>query len=330
MPHAIALYSGGLDSSLAILTLLRLGVKVTAVHFITSFGCAVSSNDLVRQAQRYGFELLTEDVSEEFLGLVKRPLFGYGKNMNPCIDCKIMMLQRAGEVMRQRGADCVATGEVVGQRPMSQQRHIFNLMEKKTDLKGYILRPLSALLLPPTIVEQRGDIDRKRLYGFSGRSRKPQLALAEELGLLEYPAPAGGCLLTEPNYSGRLRELLGHDPNPSLRDIEMLRIGRHFRLPGGSKLIIGRNEQDNSRLRDFISEDTIVLETLEVKGPLCVITNRIVSEEDLLRSAHLCARYSDGRDKTSIPVAVRQGDHLRIVKANPFEGVGLQCLMIKN
>jgi tRNA U34 2-thiouridine synthase MnmA/TrmU len=331
MAHAIALFSGGLDSSLSILGLLRLGVKVTAIHFETSFGClpvAIKAG-LRSLADQYGFEFITQDIKAEFLEVLKKPTFGYGKNMNPCIDCKIMMLQKAGEVMRQRGADCVVTGEVLGQRPMSQQRHIFNLMEKRTGLKGYILRPLSALKLPPTIVETKGLIDRNRLYGFTGRSRKPQMALAKELGLSNYPAPAGGCLLTEPNYAKRLKELLSHNPEPTPNDIAILKFGRHFRLPEGNKVVIGRDQADNEGLRGFIGHETTVLEPVGVKGPLTLIIGKDVSKEGISIAATLCARYSDGRTLSEVEVSVtRNGCVVDTLSVNPSDAEAYRAFMI--
>lgn len=330
MPHAVALLSGGLDSRLAVLCLLRLGVKVTAMHFLTSFGCSLGiQNSLVAMANRYGFDLKVVDISKEFFEIVKKPSYGYGKNMNPCVDCKIMMLAKAGSLMRQIGADCVVTGEVLGQRPMSQQRHIFNLMEKRTGLKGYILRPLSALLLPPTEVEKKGLIDRQRLYGISGRSRKAQIALAEEFGLDDYPAPAGGCLLTEPNYAYRLRELLTYDPEPSQKDIELLKFGRHFRLNEKAKLIVGRDERENERLMALLEDHHLSLETESVEGPFSIITANTVDEKDLLKAASICARYSDGRHLEEVDVLVRGKDRLTKLRVSPSDGKSYEYLMIK-
>ncbi|HEX8948665.1 MAG TPA: 7-cyano-7-deazaguanine synthase, partial [Dissulfurispiraceae bacterium] len=184
MAKAIALYSGGLDSTLAILVAMRQGIEVTAVTFLTHFGCDISdksscSKDPFAASAKFGFEVKLCHLAEKFVEIVKRPKFGHGKNMNPCIDCRILMLKEAKELMAMRGAHFIVTGEVLGQRPMSQRRDTFPRIDREAGLEGYILRPLSAKLLKPTIAEQSGLVDRERLYGFHGRSRKPQMALAE-------------------------------------------------------------------------------------------------------------------------------------------------------
>ncbi|MBI5664062.1 MAG: 7-cyano-7-deazaguanine synthase, partial [Nitrospirae bacterium] len=215
MPKAVALYSGGLDSTLAILVMQRHGVDVTALTFMNHFGCDISdksscSKDPFAAAVKFGFQVKLAHLSDKFLEIVKNPKYGHGKNMNPCIDCRVLMLKEAKEFMKLTGADFLITGEVVGQRPMSQRKNSFPMIDKAADVKGLVVRPLCGKILPATIPEETGLISRDMLHDFNGRSRKPQMALAEELGLTEYPAPAGGCLLTEPNYSHRLRELLAH------------------------------------------------------------------------------------------------------------------------
>ncbi|HIJ59411.1 MAG TPA: tRNA 4-thiouridine(8) synthase ThiI [Nitrospirae bacterium] len=324
MSKALVLFSGGLDSCLAILILLKQGIKVTAIRFITSFGCG-SIDDISSFADRCGFTLIERDIRAEFLRIVKKPTFGYGKNMNPCIDCKILMLREAAKMMTHFGADFIATGEVLGQRPMSQQRHIFNLMEKQTALKGYILRPLSARLLNPTIPEQKGLIDRERLYGITGRGRKAQIALAEEFGLKKYPAPAGGCLLTEPNFAYRLRELLNYNSNPSIKELQSLRFGRHFRLPSGVKVIVGRNREDNEKLLS-LKLDAIVMEPSDTEGPIVLLLGENIGEQDILDSASLCARYSDSHGKD---VLVKIQKPTNDVTLLTMRGKGLDNYMIK-
>ena len=210
---AIALFSGGLDSTLAILTILRQGIDVTAITFLTHFGCDISdksscSKDPFSAAEKFGFQVKLCHLADKFIEIVKNPKHGHGRNMNPCIDCRILMLKEAKELMGITGADFIITGEVVSQRPMSQMRNTIYMIDKEAGVSGIVLRPLSAKLLEQTLPETKGIVDRERLYGFHGRSRKPQMALAKELGLTEYPMPASGCLLTEPNYSYRLRELL--------------------------------------------------------------------------------------------------------------------------
>jgi tRNA-specific 2-thiouridylase len=253
MPKAIALLSGGLDSTLAVLTIMRQGVDVTAVTFLTHFGCDISDSSSCSRnpfpaAEKFGFQVKLSHLADRFIAVVKNPKHGHGKNMNPCIDCRILMLEEAREFMEMTGSDFIVTGEVLGQRPMSQQRNTLAMIEKEAGLKGYVLRPLSAKLMDMTIPEKEGLVDREKLYAFNGRSRKPQMALAEEFGLTDYPAPAGGCLLTEPNYSYRLKELLHHDPDPSLEELHLLRLGRHFRLSPTCKAIVGRDERENTNI----------------------------------------------------------------------------------
>jgi tRNA-specific 2-thiouridylase len=194
---AVALYSGGLDSTLAILVVLRQGVEVKAVTFLNHFGCDISdrsscSKNPFSAAEQFGFEVKLSHLSEKFIEIVKNPKFGHGKNMNPCMDCRILMLKEAKEFMNMTGAAFIITGEVLGQRPMSQRRDALDVIDREAGLKGHVLRPLSAKLMKPTIAEEKGIVERGLLYDFSGRSRKPQIALAEEFGLTDYPAPAGG------------------------------------------------------------------------------------------------------------------------------------------
>ncbi|MEW6110258.1 MAG: hypothetical protein AB1632_13995 [Nitrospirota bacterium] len=267
---AIALYSGGLDSTLAILTVLKQGIEVKAVTFLTHFGCDISdrsscSKNPFSAAEKFGFEVKLCHLSEKFIDIVKNPKFGHGRNMNPCVDCRILMLKEAGEFMRMTGAGFIITGEVLGQRPMSQRRDALDIIDREAGLKGHVLRPLSAKLLKPTVAEEKGIIKRELLHEFTGRSRKPQIALAKEFGLTDYPSPAGGCLLTEPNYSYRLRELLEHDTNPSITDLNLLRTGRHFRFSQGCKVIVGRNKAENEALL-ALSNDNIIKEFIS-KAP---------------------------------------------------------------
>ena len=271
-PKAVALYSGGLDSTLAILTVLRQGIEVKAVTFLNHFGCDISdrsscSRNPFPAAEKFGFEVKLSHLSEKFLEIVKHPKFGHGKNMNPCMDCRILMLREAKEFMEMAGAEFIITGEVLGQRPMSQRRDALDIIDREAGLRGQIVRPLSAKLLKPTAAEETGVVNREGLFGFSGRSRKPQIALAREFGLTDYPAPAGGCLLTEPNYSYRLRELLVHDPDPSLPDLQLLRVGRHFRLGSGCKLIVGRNEEENELLLKLDREKGFFLRVVNYGSP---------------------------------------------------------------
>lgn len=308
---AIALFSGGLDSTLAILTVMKQGIEVKAVTFMNHFGCEISdrsscSRNPFAAAEKFGFEVKLCHLADKFIEIVKNPKFGHGKNMNPCMDCRILMLREAKEFMDMTGASFIITGEVLGQRPMSQRRDALNIIDREAGLKGYVLRPLSARLLKPTVPEESGLVDRELLHGFGGRSRKPQMALADELGLTDYPAPAGGCLLTEPNYSYRLSELLEHDPNPPLSDYHLLRIGRHFRLPSGRKVVVGRNKAENEALSNTHNGDGVYLRVPGFGSPLTVMADG--SDEDIAAAASLCARYSDARHLPEVEVkAVKAG-----------------------
>jgi hypothetical protein len=323
MAKAIALMSGGLDSTLAVLLLRRQNIEVTAVTFLMHFGCDMSdrascTTDATSLANRFGFELKMCHLAGKFTEIVKNPKFGHGKNMNPCIDCRILMLREAAELMRMSGADFIATGEVMGQRPMSQRRDTFPVIDREAGLKGRVLRPLSAKLMPQTEAELGGLVDRGQLYDFHGRSRKPQMALARELGLTDYPAPAGGCLLTEPNYAFRLRELLSHDPDPSNRDLHLLRVGRHFRMPGGLKLAVGRDEQDNGRLEGLMGKGDTKFFVPDVGSPMALIIGGEPSEDDIEFSAATCARYSDARNDPKVRVRMERDGECRDVSVAPI------------
>ncbi|MCK4910590.1 MAG: hypothetical protein KAR83_03060 [Thermodesulfovibrionales bacterium] len=311
MARAIALLSGGLDSTLAVLLLRKQNIDVTAVTFLMHFGCDMSDSascttDASSLASRYGFTLKMCHLADKFTEIVKNPKFGHGKNMNPCIDCRILMLMEAKELMRMSGADFVATGEVLGQRPMSQRRDTFPRIDREAGLEGLVLRPLSAKLLNPTRPELEGLVDREQLLGIAGRGRRPQIALAEELGLTDYPAPAGGCLLTEPNFSYRLKELLDHDPDPALKELHLLRVGRHFRPPGGDKFVVGRDERENARLESLADSGDLLLDVLDVASPITLIPAR-ASKEEIAFAAATCVRYSDEKKKPEVKVAVMKG-----------------------
>lgn len=308
MPKALALYSGGLDSTLAILVILQQRIEVSAVSFLTRIGCGVAEGSaghegLLATAQRFGFRVDLIDLSETFMDVVKNPRFGYGKRMNPCLDCKITMLRKAKKIMEADGADFIVTGEVLGQRPMSQRRDTFPKIDKESGLVGYVLRPLSAKLLKPTVPEQQGWVDRDKLYGFHGRSRKPQMALAQDLGLTEYPQPAGGCLLTDPVYAFRLRELLSYTPEPTPEELILLQVGRHFRAPDDCRIVVGRDEGENDALAALRAEGDILLRVEGYGSPLTVVRGR-ASEEAVALAAAICARYSDARGLPLIGVSV--------------------------
>ncbi len=314
MAKAVALLSGGLDSTLAVLVLLRQGIEITAVTFLTHFGCDISDSSSCSKnpfpaAEKFGFTVKLCHLADKFIEIVKSPKHGHGKNMNPCIDCRILMLREAKELMGMIGADFVVTGEVLGQRPMSQRRDTLNIIDREAGLKGYVLRPLSARLMAETFPEKEGLVKRELLYGFNGRSRKPQMALAKELGLTDYPAPAGGCLLTEPNFSFRLKELLGCTPDPSLNDLNLLRVGRHFRLSPFCKAIVGRDERENDIIEACADRESFLMSVEGAGSPVVLLTGPD-SEQFVNLAASLCARYSDLRHLPEVEVTVRKGRSL--------------------
>ncbi|HMK56496.1 MAG TPA: hypothetical protein VK448_07665 [Dissulfurispiraceae bacterium] len=316
MPRAIALYSGGLDSTLAVLVMRRLGIDVTAVLFDIEFGCGVSRRSGFK-ADSPGFEVETYYLGDKFIELVKNPKFGHGKNMNPCIDCKILMLKEARQLMLERGTDFLITGEVLGQRPMSQRRDVLPRIEKEAGVAGLVVRPLSGKLMKPTIPEEKGWIDREKLYAISGRSRKMQIALAAEFGLTEYPQPAGGCLLTDPTFSSRLRELLSCNPAPSMREIRLLRVGRHFRTDDGRKIVVGRDEADNLALANLVKAGDYVLQVDGDYGSPLVLAEAGISEEGLRLAAEFCARYSAARKLPSVKIKITMDEESYPVEVKP-------------
>lgn len=285
--RAVALFSGGLDSTLAILVVLGQGVSVKAIKFQTPFDCGVSK-DLVSVAERFGFDVEIRNLGEKFFEVVKDPEHGYGKNMNPCIDCRIMMLREARAFVDSVEADFIITGELLGQRPMSQRKDMLYHIDRKAGVTNCVVRPLSAKLLRVTDAEAKGIVSREMLYGFSGRSRKPQMALAEKFGLADYPAPAGGCLLTEPNYAGRLKDLMAFNPSPSLRDIDLLRIGRHFRFSPLCKIIIGRDRTENGIIESLATDEDILLKVNGYGSPLTLVFRRDYSRGIKSRSLPVC------------------------------------------
>ncbi len=321
MAHrAVALFSGGLDSSLSILAVIRQGVNVTALKFITPFDHEISDSasfpkKLLSTVEKFGFDIKICDISNQFLEIVKKPTFGYGRNMNPCIDCRILMLKAAKDYMEKINADFIISGEVLGQRPMSQRKDILYLIDRETKVTDYVLRPLSAKLLKITVPESEGIIRREMLFDLRGRSRKPQMALAKEFGLTDYPAPAGGCLLTEPHYAYRLKDLLAYNPEPNCDDLSLLKVGRHFRFSPSCKVIVGRNKGDNEKILSF-SEKGCFLKVEGYGSPTTLILGEI-TDEALMTAASLCARYSDAKNLSYVEVMVFKGHETSSLCVSP-------------
>ena len=323
MTKAIALLSGGLDSTLAIKAVLEQGIEVEAINFVTPFcTCSPKSGTCLISktvADNLGIMLEVKNVSREYLEIIKYPRFGYGKNMNPCIDCRIFMFKKAAERMKISGASFIITGEVLGERPMSQRRDAMNIIERESHLKGLILRPLSAKLLEPSIPEKEGLVDREKLLAIQGRSRKPQLKLAEEWDITDYACPAGGCLLTDKGFARRLRDLMNENIQFTLNDIHLLKIGRHLRLSDKVKAVIGRNESENKKLMTFAEEGDCVIEKNGLTGPLTVLKGEI-SDEIKLLAGSITASYGKGNDLNSIEMSMKKipGDVKELFLVKPY------------
>ncbi|MCD6414800.1 MAG: tRNA 4-thiouridine(8) synthase ThiI [Candidatus Diapherotrites archaeon] len=293
---ALALVSGGLDSLIAVKLVQAEGIDVTAVTFKNPFHQGDYIAIIKKNLSQTGTPLIIIELDKEYLQVITHPKYGYGSGMNPCVDCRVFLLKKAWELAKSINAKFLVTGEVVGQRPMSQQKHQLELIEKETGLKGKILRPLSAKLLPPTEAEKQGWVNRKNLLDISGRSRKKQLELARAYGIKEYLTPAGGCLLTEKEFSGRLRDMLERGGKLTRRVVELLKIGRHFRIEE-TKIIVGRNEEENKKLLILKDPDDYVFEVPNAGSPITLLQGP-KTEEAIQLAASLTARYSDAKGAT--------------------------------
>ena len=301
--RGLSLMSGGLDSQLAIRVLERAGAEVEAIAFSTPFFDCTAAR---QAAEALGVKLHVVDFTDDEIALIENPPHGFGGAMNPCIDCHATMIRRAGELMARLGFDFVATGEVVGQRPMSQNRQSLGIVEKTSGLRGRLVRPLSAKLLEPTIPETEGKLDREKLLDISGRGRERQIALAAEFGIVDYPSPAGGCKLTEAGFGRKLRDLKDHEGLSSRRLVELLTVARRFRLPGGSSVALGRDRNENAVLRDLAGEGTVI-SPVNVPGPTAFIP-ALKGEGDLQLALGLVCAYSHyDRLEGDIRVAIRTG-----------------------
>jgi len=305
--RAVVLLSGGLDSLLAARVVGDQGIELEALNFVTLFcnctpksRCCSSAASAVRQL---GIPLRVVNNSADFIEIVKHPRHGYGRNMNPCLDCRILMFRKAAERMRETGAAFIVTGEVLGERPMSQRHEAMRLIEREAGLEGLIVRPLSAACLEPSLPEKQGWLDRSRLLAIRGRSRKPQIELAKQYDLRDYPCPAGGCLLTDPEFAARMRDLLAHQPDFTLHDALLLKVGRHYRLGPATKAVVGRDEPENERLLALAAGDAR-LELADMPGPLTLLRGGERPEHSLI-AARLTAAHSKARDRREVRVLVR-------------------------
>jgi len=301
---AIGLLSGGLDSILATRMILDMGFEIIALNLETPFRCCDTDGKcgVDSVAQKFNIPLKRIYGAQDYLEVVKNPKHGYGKNLNPCIDCRVFLFKKAKKLMDEIGAEFIFTGEVLGERPMSQRLCAMELIEKQSDLKGRVLRPLCAKLLEPTLVEKNGIVDREKLLSIQGRSRKPQIALAKSYRIEDYPCPAGGCLLTDENFARRLKESLEHGED-SLRNISLLKIGRHFRLPTKAKVIAGRNQKENEALLSFSLPSELKFTVEGYKSTYVLLLGKPTLENQT-QAAKICARYCDEKELKTLTVKI--------------------------
>jgi tRNA U34 2-thiouridine synthase MnmA/TrmU len=326
---ALALLSGGLDSTLAVKVMLEQGIEVEALNFTSPFCTCTGKNagcksEAIRVAEEFGIPIKVMHKGVDYLEVVRKPKHGYGKGMNPCIDCRIFLLRKAKEHMTESGADFVITGEVLGQRPMSQRRHTLDIIERESGLAGLLLRPLSAKHFEPTIPEQEGWVDREQLMAIQGRSRKEQMQLAEDLDVKNYPCPAGGCLLTEVSFVSKVKDVFDHSDQLNLRDFRLLKVARHFRVGPRTKALIGRNEAENELLSRNIQPGEATLRWIDGSSPLGVLMG-VVDDALLETSAKILLRYTRAEPGAECRVKVVIDDAERtIVVSNGFSDSAIE------
>ena len=322
---AISLFSGGLDSIVSVKLIQDQGIEVLGLTFRTPF---FGEEKPAAAARLIGLPLVVLDITGEHLAIVRAPRYGYGKNMNPCIDCHTLMLKIAGKEMEARGLDFIFTGEVLGQRPMSQSRQMLHVVAKNSGYADRVVRPLSARLLPETLPEREGKVDRERLLDISGRGRKRQMEMAERYGITEYANPAGGCLLTDPMFSRRLKDLFARKPDFTPRDLELLKVGRHIRLDDRNKVIVGRNKRDNQALEPLATPHDAVFQMKDFPGPLCMLPGGGPEEAERAAAA-ICAAYGDTpKDAAEVTVKCRRGGDTKLLRVTPADRGELQSKMI--
>lgn len=302
---AIALISGGLDSILAAKIIMEQGIETLGVAFVMQFASRdeeLFKEQVKKTAFEAGIPIRLENISSEFLDIVKNPEYGYGANLNPCIDCRILMLRLAKKIMEEEKAGFIVTGEVLGERPMSQHRKALELVEEKSFLNGYLVRPLSAKLLPKTIPEEKGIIDREKFFDIHGRSRKGQIKLAEKYGLCTFSQPAGGCLLTDSIFSRKLKDLINSGSLNS-DDIALLKYGRHFRIDEKTKVIVGRNHDENEEIKKLKKPEDIIIRLKVTAGPYALLRG-ITTFSNIKKSAGLLISYSKKKNQKNVEVEI--------------------------
>jgi tRNA-uridine 2-sulfurtransferase len=337
------MFSGGLDSILATKIMHDEGFDVTVLHFYNGFNGKLGreiqndpdwkwtpSEAVANAAEKLGVTLVGIDVKDEFIDLINKPKHNYGTAINPCIDCRIFLLNKAYEYMEKEDAILIFTGEVMGQRPMSQHKQAMQTVAKKSGFEGRLLRPLSAKLLEPTIPETEGIVNRDHLYGFSGRSRKPQQKLAKKYGIDYYPQPGGGCILTEKSFARRYHDLVNHSPNSglSLEELNSLKVGRHLRLKSGIKVIVGRDETENNHLAKLLEGKCWVFDVTDIPCAM-VFAYGDPSDEDLETVASFTGRYSKGLNEDLLTVTASKGDVTKEFTVKPAAPGDIEPFLIK-
>jgi tRNA U34 2-thiouridine synthase MnmA/TrmU len=313
----LVMFSGGLDSTIAVHLMQRLGFDVLALNYILPFysGLGLSHDGIKARAASLAVPLRIEEEGQEYLDMFKGRQFGFGKNVNPCLDCRIHRIKKAAIVMDEVGASFIVTGEVVGQRPMSQRRECFDIIEKQTGLKGMILRPLCAKVLKVTIPEERGWIRREDMLDFWGRGRKGQMAYAAEFNL-SYPMPAGGCLLTHVRTAERYADLANNNPDFSLNDFKLLAYGRHFRISSGLRLVQARDDTENAPLDALRSPGDTEILLRDALGPAGLIRGD-GSVEEILLACSIFVKYTRERTKNVAAVILTKGDDKQVIEVAP-------------
>ena len=334
----ILLYSGGLDSILSYKVLEEQGINVVAIRFISSFfGSHLlkkenQEKEVQNTKEKYGIKLIIKDISDEFLDIVKYPEHGYGKYLNPCIDCKIFMIKKALTIMSDIKADFIATGEIVGQRPMSQRRDALNIIDRESGAKGLILRPLCAKHLSITKPEEKGLINREKLLSICGRGRKDQIKLAEIYGIKDYPAPAGGCILTDPIISERLKKLIKLYKDFTPYDALLAQVGRQFLIESNAWLILGRNKGENIKIKELAEEDALILKADSIPSPTAALF-RFNSEKQIEISARILAKYCNlkklkEKDSDITVNIFFQKNCIKKLKVKPLDIKKIECLRL--
>ncbi len=331
---ALLLLSGGLDSAVALHMMKEQNLEVEAVHFTSLFctcgGKGGGCGPAAKVAESEGIKLHIVNKGEDYIEIIKKPKHGRGSNMNACIDCRIYSFRKAKELMTKIGASFIVTGEVLNQRPMSQHRKALLIIEKEAELEGLVLRPLSALVLDETLPEKEGWVDRKKFKNISGRGRKEQLSFAQEKGVKDFSCPAGGCLLTDPQFSRRLKDLMEDKPEFGSKDVALLKYGRHFRLGEKAKLVVGRNQSENDILEKIKEPKDYTFVLVDYNGPLALLTGENIKKYKEF-AASITARYGDVPDRgVKVKVEIAEGPEAgkKVIEVLPAKDAELLVFLI--